>query len=53
MSEWMAVAVVSIICAYKLIDRWIDSRESENEHHNVYSTHEREEQSMGFMPDDD
>lgn len=27
MSEWAAVAIIGIIAAYKLIDRWFDSRD--------------------------
>ena len=43
MSEWAAVVIVAILCTYKLIDRWFDTREEEAEHHSVYSDTERHE----------
>lgn len=43
MSDWMLVATIIIICAYKLIDRWIDTRDTGEEHHSIYSDTERHE----------
>lgn len=48
MIEWAAVGTIAIICVYKLIDRWLDQRESEpGEHRATYSTHERGEDGWG------
>lgn len=40
MSDWALVATITIICTYKLIDRWLDQREQDEppgEHRTAYS----------------
>ena len=51
MSEWAAVAIIGIIAAYKLIERWIDSRqgnepaERESDTYAATERHDREASS--------
>lgn len=56
MNEWAAVATVAIFCVYKLIDRWLDTREDDTRETDTYSTtetmpHEIRDDSERRIPD--
>lgn len=40
MNEWVAVAIVGIIAAYKLLDRWLDTRDNDDRETDTYTTTE-------------